>query len=170
MILRSVYLPQPEGPTSETSSPGSTSKVASEIAKCWPYVFRTPARWMNGSRNARILCDEDAFEDEDQSVQQHANERDEKHRHEHRRRVERHLDLEHEIAQTLVRAEELADDRARDREDGADLHAREDVRQRAGQLDLGEELPARAFQRAHEVEELGLDLAQPARGGEQIGR
>ena len=33
-IFSSVDLPQPEGPTSDTSSPGITSKVASEIARC----------------------------------------------------------------------------------------------------------------------------------------
>ena len=32
-IFSSVVLPQPDGPTSETSSPSSTSKVASEIAR-----------------------------------------------------------------------------------------------------------------------------------------
>ena len=33
-IFSSVLLPQPEGPTSATSSPGITSKLASEIARC----------------------------------------------------------------------------------------------------------------------------------------
>ena len=33
-IFRSVLLPQPDGPTRQASSPGMTSKVASEIARC----------------------------------------------------------------------------------------------------------------------------------------
>jgi hypothetical protein len=32
--LSSVLLPHPDGPTSDTSSPGMTSKVAFEIARC----------------------------------------------------------------------------------------------------------------------------------------
>ena len=52
-ILSSVLLPQPDGPTSDTSSPGMTSKVAFEIARCvfapLPYDLVTLARWMKGS-------------------------------------------------------------------------------------------------------------------------
>ena len=33
-IFRSVLLPQPDGPTRQASSPGITSKVAFEIARC----------------------------------------------------------------------------------------------------------------------------------------
>ncbi len=33
-IFSSVLLPQPDGPTRQASSPGMTSKVASEIARC----------------------------------------------------------------------------------------------------------------------------------------
>ena len=40
-----MLLPQPDGPTSDTSSPGMTSKVAFEIARCvfapLPYVLVT---------------------------------------------------------------------------------------------------------------------------------
>src|SRR5688500_9325846 len=166
-ILSSVDLPQPDGPTSETSSPGMTSKLASDIARCFPYVLRTAARWMNDSRKARILRHQPALEKQHDAVEQHAEQGDEQHRHEHRRRVERDLHLEHEIAQAPIGAEELADYRAGHGEYGAHLHAGEDVRQRTGKLDLGEQLPARALERAHQVEQLRLDLAQAARRGEQ---
>src|SRR3954468_2943034 len=96
-IFSSVDLPQPEGPTSDSSSPGMTSKLASEIARCSPYTLRTPARWMNGSANARVLRHENALESEHAAVQHHADERDEQHRHEHRRRVEGDLHLQHEV-------------------------------------------------------------------------
>ena len=33
-IFSSVLLPQPEGPTRQASSPGMTSNVTSEIARC----------------------------------------------------------------------------------------------------------------------------------------
>src|SRR5919201_5755347 len=102
-IFSSVDLPQPEGPTSDTSSPGMTSKLASEIARCSPYTLRTLARWMNGSANARVLRPENALEPEHDTVEHHTDQRDEQHRHEHRRRVERDLHLQHEVAQSLVR-------------------------------------------------------------------
>ena len=124
---------------------------------------------MNGSPmraylDARVAHDEQALEAEHDAVEHHAEQRDQDHRHEHRGGVERDLHLQHQIAEAAVGAEELADDRAGDREDRRDLHAGEDIGQRAGQLDLGEDLPARALQRAHQVEQVGLDLAQPARG------
>ena len=63
-ILSSVDLPQPDGPTIDTSSPGMTSKLASEIARCLPYTLRTPASRMKGSRDTRVLHDEQALEKE----------------------------------------------------------------------------------------------------------
>ena len=114
----------------------------------------------------RVAHHQHPLEAEHQPVEHHADQRDQDHRHEHRGGVERDLHLQHQVAETAVGAEELADDGAGDRQDGGDLHAGEDVGQRAGKLDLGEDLPARALERAHEVEEVGLDLAQPARGGE----
>ena len=54
-----VDLPQPDGPTSATSSPGITSKVASEIARCSlrpvRYVLLTPDKRMNGSIVAVVI-------------------------------------------------------------------------------------------------------------------
>src|SRR5688572_8802890 len=122
---------------------------------------------MNGSRNASVLYDEDPLKQEHEPVEQHAKGGDEEHRHEHGGRIEGDLDLEHKVSEALVRAEELADDSPGDGEDGTDLHAGEDVRKRARQLDLGKELPARPLQRAHQVEELGLGLAQATRGREE---
>ena len=49
------------------------------------------------------------------------------------------------VAQALAAAQVLADDRADDGEDDADLHAGEDVGQRALQLQVPEGLPRSAF-------------------------
>src|SRR5450432_851010 len=119
------------------------------------------------SADARIWDDQPALQQEHGAVEGHADRRDEQHRHEHRRRVERHLHLQHQVAEAFVGAQELADDRARHGEDRRHLHARENVRQRAGQLDLDEGLPARALQALDQVEQVGLDLAQAAHRGEQ---
>ncbi len=96
----------------------------------------------------------------------HAEERDENHGHEHRGGIERDLHLEHQVAETAIGAEEFADDGARDRKDRRHLHAGKDIGQCVGELDLGENLPARALHRAHQVDQVGLDLAQPPGRGE----
>src|SRR3954468_11090909 len=107
---------------------------------------------------------EHAFEDEHEAVKGDAAQRQQHDGHHHRGRVERRLHLDHEVAEPALGGDELADNGAGNREDGADLHAGEDVRQRSRQLDLAEQRPARAAQRFDQVEQIGLDLAQAARG------
>src|SRR3954452_6983512 len=55
------------------------------------------------------------------------------------------------VAEAVVAPEVLADDRADDGEDDPDLHAGEDVRQRARQLEAPERLPPRRVEAAHHV-------------------
>src|SRR5437660_517289 len=64
-----------------------------------------------------------ALQAEHQAVERHAKQCQENDGHHHRRRIERGLHLDHEIAEPAFGGDELADDRARHRQDGADLHA-----------------------------------------------
>src|SRR5262245_20878676 len=113
-----------------------------------------------------VANDQEVFEAQHEEIEQAADQGDQNHRQEHGGGVERDLHLQHQVAETAVGAEEFADDRAGDGEDRRDLHSGEDVGQGAGQLDLGEYLPARALERAHQVEQIGFDLAQAARRGQ----
>src|SRR6266700_459505 len=110
---------------------------------------------------------EQPFEPEHQAVEGDAEQGQKYHRHHHGRRIERGLHLDHEVAEPALGGDELADDGAGDRENGADLHTGEHVRQRARQLDLAKQDPARAAQRFHEVEP---DLLGPRAVVSRIGK
>src|SRR5882757_9828209 len=117
-----------------------------------------------------VLHHEQPLEAEHQAVEPDAEQCQQHDRHHHGRRIERGLHLDHQVAEPAVGSDELPDDSAGHGEDGADLHAREDIRQRAGQLDLAEQRPARTAQRFDEVEQVRLDLAQTPRGRQQNGK
>ncbi len=77
------------------------------------------------------------------------------------------LHLDHQVAEPAFGSDELADDGAGHRQNGADLHAGKHIRQRARQLDLAEQRPARAAQRFNQIQQIGFDLAEAARRGQQ---
>src|SRR5882757_2494335 len=110
---------------------------------------------------------EQPFEAKDQAVEREPEQGQKHHRHHHGRGVERGLHLNHQVAEPAFGGDELADDGAGDREDGADLHAGKHIRQRTRQLNFSKQRPARAAQRFDEVQQVRLDLAQASRGGEQ---
>src|SRR5262249_11981656 len=68
--------------------------------------------------------------------------------------------LQHEVAESFVRRDELGDDRAGDGEHERDFDAREEVRQRIRQADFLKHVPCRAAVDARELDQLRLDLFQ----------
>src|SRR6476659_1183273 len=84
-------------------------------------------------------------------VEQEPEEREHEDHGEERLRLEV-VEARHDpVAEPLIAAEVLADHRAHDGEDDPDLHAGEDVRQRARQLEAPEGLPPRRGEAAHDV-------------------
>src|SRR5439155_9121076 len=114
-----------------------------------------------------VANDKHPLQAEHEPIQCYAQQRQEYDGHHHRRRIERGLHLDHEIAEAALGGDEFADNGAGHRQDRADLHPGKHVRQRARQLNLSEQRPARAAQRFYEVQQIRLDLAQPARSRQQ---
>src|SRR5579863_6203605 len=54
-IFRSVVLPQPDGPTRQTNSPGATSNVASDMARNSPPLFRKTLRTLSTRMKGAVM-------------------------------------------------------------------------------------------------------------------
>src|SRR5262249_22634662 len=101
-----------------SSSRASTSGIVSGRVSRDNSMFR-PSFFL---LHPDVVHHERPFEAEHQAVKRDAEQRQQHDRHHHRGRIERGLHLNHEIAKPTVGGDELADDRAGDREDRADLH------------------------------------------------
>src|SRR5690625_1821990 len=117
----------------------------------------------------RILDHEDALEQLHKHEKADAQRAQENDGHKHRRGVEGGLHLDHEIAEAPARSDKLTDDGTGDRQDRPYLHGREEIGERARELNLSEDLPPRALQCSHEVEKIGLHFAQAAGRRDQDG-
>src|SRR6266571_8733917 len=71
---------------------------------------------------------------------------------EHPRDVERHVELEDQVAEPALGADELPDDGAEHAEDDGDVEPREHEGQRIRERHQSEGLPAAGVERAHEIE------------------
>jgi hypothetical protein len=123
MILSSVLLPQPDGPTIETNSPGATSRLHRSL------------RWFGPEHDP-------ALHQLDGSVQDDADRCQDDEQREDGGDLEIGVIDQQQIAESAARADELADDSADYAEHDADIEPGEDERQRSRQPDHGEGLPA----------------------------
>ena len=100
----------------------------------------------------------------DGAVEQQPDDGNPDQRGERHRGVHAALGGDDDVAQALLRGDELADDGADHGGRRGDLERAQDVGQGVGDADLDEDLPFRRVEHAAEIEHVGLDLAQ-AHGG-----
>ena len=114
-------------------------------------------RWLTCHGIAQLLQELDGVEEHEADDRQRENGR------EHQRRLEVRVGDEQQVAEPLVGADELADDRAGDRERRRDLQAAEEVRQAGRQAKPQEDLHPRRAHRARQVVHLGRHRPQADR-------
>ncbi len=96
------------------------------------------------------------------TVKDNADTRNKQYSHEHCGCIHCHLNLHHQIAESLLRGNKFPNDRTGDSKNHSDFHTGEKKWQRTGKLDFGENLPARRPQHPDKIKKIGISLSEPA--------
>src|SRR6188472_2388708 len=177
MHLSSVVLPQPEGPTTQTSS---RSAIENEMLRSAcvtllpePYDFATSrissTGWLLGGRRPppAVPCEHAPLGEQVGEVEDVADDADEDDRGPHRPELERVLRDEQHVADAARRREVLGDDHDDHGEREADPHSRGDLREGGGQHDAPDPLVGRDAVGARGVDERRVEGADPVDRVEQ---